>query len=143
MSIGTMYYAALGIMLTDHEDWIDLEKVRAYTKEKHEMDLRFDSSIDPLDAIEKAFAVLGIDDGFFRVLADADTSEQLQGAYGYDSDVYFVYFAKFPWNLPENAFTSESEVREQIMKTVMLFTHDTVTEAEVADAICFFSEEFT
>jgi len=143
MAIGTLYYAAFGIMLTDHEDWIDLEKIKAFTQEKLQLELTLDSSLDPFDAIEQAFCAHGINDGFFRVLESADTSEQLQGAYGFDRDVYLIYFAKFPWDLPENAFTSESEVSEQILKTIMLFTHDGVTEAEVAEEICFLSEEFS
>ena len=143
MPQGKMYRAAYGVMLTEYEDWFDAQKVKSFVQREAGLALNIDPSICFFDAVESALEDHKIYNGFPFVLERADTSQQLIGTRGYDSGEYLLFMAGFPWEATETDFTTEEDVTNQIVKTLMMFTLDGVTAEDVQNAICYFDEELS
>lgn len=143
MSHGKKYSAAYGVMFTGHDEWFDLAKITDFALQNMNLALTIDPAYEVIEAVDYALSEHEVYDGLPYLMERADSSGLLTGALGYDNDAYLLCMAKFPWEAVKDDFASKEAAREQIIKTIMLFTHDAVTEEEIADNIYYFSEELS
>ena len=140
---GKMYRAAYGVMFTEHDDWFDAEKIIAFVQKDAGLSLNIEPSDTLLDAVDCALQKHEIYGGLPFILERADSSELLQGARGSDYDEYLLYMAGFPWETTETEFATEEDAANQIVKTIMMFTLDSVTAEDVRYVVSYFNEEFS